>query len=106
MFRKVSLGSPRPAFALGWRSPGANASNGGSTHTQLKNENGARFGCPVKLIVDTHAIGRGATELSRMPYSSLCERFEGVTIIPSSITFHAPISLRRTLPWPRLPYCC
>jgi hypothetical protein len=33
----------------------------------LKKENGARFGCPEALTVETHAIGRGATEFSRIP---------------------------------------
>jgi hypothetical protein len=33
----------------------------------LKKENGARLGRPVALNVETHAIGRGATEFSRMP---------------------------------------
>jgi hypothetical protein len=67
----VSLGSPaiEPA-RFGDRSPGANASSGGAVHTQLKNENGARFGCPDALTVDTHAMGRGATELRITPYSS------------------------------------
>src|ERR1700728_803760 len=54
----------------GARSPGANASSGGSTQTQLKNENGARFGWPEPLRVETQAIGRGATALRMSPYKS------------------------------------
>jgi hypothetical protein len=52
---------------LGWRNPGAKANKGGSTHMALKKEKGARLGCPEGLTVETHAIGRGATEFSRMP---------------------------------------
>jgi hypothetical protein len=36
----------------------------------LKKENGARFGCPDALSDDTHAIGRGATQLRIRPYTS------------------------------------
>ncbi|MGA8866492.1 MAG: hypothetical protein WB510_05965, partial [Candidatus Sulfotelmatobacter sp.] len=61
-----SLVSPWSAPAcFGCRNPGANASNGGSTHTALKKEKGARLGCPDALTVETQAIGRGATELRR-----------------------------------------
>ena len=35
--------------------------------TQLKNENGARFGCPEALSVETHAMGLGTTELEIRP---------------------------------------
>jgi hypothetical protein len=34
--------------------------------TALKNENGARLGWPEALSVETHAIGRGPTELRMM----------------------------------------
>jgi hypothetical protein len=71
MFRRVSLGFPAgsPASApdfFGERIDGANANSAGSAHTALKNEKGARLGCPEALILETHAIGRGATALSRM----------------------------------------
>ena len=35
---------------------------GGSTHTTVKNENGARFDAPSALTVDAQPIGRGTTE--------------------------------------------
>ncbi|MEH2303043.1 MAG: hypothetical protein V7K88_29775 [Nostoc sp.] len=35
----------------------------GKPATALKNKYGARLGIPEALIVDTHAIGRGATML-------------------------------------------
>src|SRR5271165_1868949 len=82
MLRSVSLGSPSRALAcLDARSPGEKPSSGGSTHNTLKKENGARLGCPDVLSVETHAIGRGATEFSKRPYSSLCEIWEGITSI-------------------------
>src|SRR4029077_2743894 len=72
ILRSVSLASPQVELvSLGERSPGANASSGGSTQTQLKKEKGARLGCPVALSVETHAMGRGATEFRSRPYSSL-----------------------------------
>jgi hypothetical protein len=67
----VSFATPKgtaagaPAF-FGARIAGANASSGGLAHTALKNEKGARFGCPEALRLETHAIGRGATALIRM----------------------------------------
>src|SRR5579863_471002 len=65
--RSVSFASPCGPFPFfGGRRPGAKASNGGSTQTALKKENGARFGCPAALSVETHAMGRGATELRTM----------------------------------------
>jgi hypothetical protein len=59
----------RPAAGpdfFGGRIPGAKASSGGLAHTALKNEKGARLGCPEALRLETHAIGRGATALIRM----------------------------------------
>src|ERR1022692_276466 len=86
IFRSVSLASPWLApVCFGCRSPGANASRGGSTQTVFKNEKGARLSCLDALTVDTHAIGRRATELWRMLYRSLCEGSDGLTIILSSI---------------------
>jgi hypothetical protein len=63
----VPAGTPTaaPDF-FGERIPGANASSGGLAHTALKNEKGARLGCPEALRLETHAIGRGPTALIRM----------------------------------------
>jgi hypothetical protein len=63
----MPAGSPAPAPKFfGERIAGANASSGGLAHTALKNEKGARLGCPEALRLDTHAIGRGPTALIRM----------------------------------------
>jgi hypothetical protein len=61
------VGSPAtaPDF-FGKRIAGANANSGGLAHTALKNEKGAKLGCPEALRLETHAIGRGPTALIRM----------------------------------------
>ena len=38
-----------------------NTTDGGFAPPALKKENGARLGCPVAEIVETNAMGRGAT---------------------------------------------
>jgi hypothetical protein len=53
MLRTVSLTVPSA------RLTGENAISGGFHDTPVKKLNGARFGVPSALIVDTHAIGRG-----------------------------------------------
>ena len=53
----------------------------GATQTQLKKENGARFGCPEAVSVETQAIGRGTTELRMMLYISRWEGCEAFTFI-------------------------
>src|SRR5439155_19842560 len=78
MLRSVSLGSS-------WRSPMAMATSGGSLEIALKYENGAKFGTPLALTVDTNAIGRGTTAEMRNRYTSRCGSVRGSRIMPATV---------------------
>src|SRR5204863_1043275 len=53
------------------RNDAANAMVGGSSVMAMKYENGARLRTPTASTVDTHAMGRGTTELMRSLYIAL-----------------------------------
>ncbi len=53
------------SFRAPSRGPEENAMVGGSPHTPMKNENGARLWTPSGATLDTQAMGRGTTQPMR-----------------------------------------